>query len=373
MIDNKKNRKFWIKVHLYLGLIPGLPMIVIGITGVLLAFAPEIRTWDQPQFYDIEPQGSIRPIPELVNKIETNYPKTNILNISLYEKTEHSWTIYATGPVNGEIRFHRMHVNPYTGTIKMDTTNGGWAQWIEGLHRNLTVGTTGRYIVGVSSIFMMILALSGLYIWWPLRKGMWRRLVQNNDALSWHNWTGLIVFPLLIVMAFTGITLTWGDAVFSTVYSVTGSPALPEPPQSTIPPENAESISMADAVRIIQRKQPEKVITGISGAKDSTDVFTLHMGYENDWNPRAWEKVYIDRYSGAIIGKLNYYEHSAGAIYQQTWWMWHTGEFLGLGGRILWALVSLAIPLLAVTGFLRWMSKKSRSRRLRDFFKQIVQ
>ncbi|HEX6983034.1 MAG TPA: PepSY-associated TM helix domain-containing protein [Balneolaceae bacterium] len=369
MADKKKNRKFWIKLHLYLGLIPGIPLLLIGLTGVLLAFAPEIRVWDQPQFFAVQPEGEMKPIPELVHQIESEYPKTNLLHIALFEKTEHTWTIYATGPVNGKHQFHRMHVNPYTGSIKVDTTSGGWAQWIEELHRNLTAGTTGRYVVGISSIFLMILCLSGLYLWFPLRKGMWKRLRNKNDALSWHMWTGLIVLPILIIMAFTGLTLTFGDAIYSSVFWVTGSPALPEEPTSTIPKGDVDAISMADAVRIIQRKRPNMLISGIGGATDSTDIFVFHLGYKNDLNPRAWVKVYVDQYSGKIIGQLNSYEHSLGAMYKQTWWMWHTGEFFGFAGRIFWALISLTLPALAITGLFRWMSKKNRFKRLKACFK----
>lgn len=366
---NKSNRKFWIKLHLYLGLIPGIPLLIIGLTGVLLAFAPEIREWDQPEFFDVKPSGQLQPISELVHNIETEYSKTNLLHIALNEKTEHVWTIYATGPVNGKDQFHRMHVNPYTGSIKIDTTSGGWAQWIEGLHRNLTAGTTGRYIVAVSSIFMIILCLSGLYLWWPLRKGMWKRLRNKNDALSWHNWTGLIVFPVLIIMAFTGITLTFGDSIFASVFWATGSPALPKEPTSTIPDNDPDSITMAEAVKIIQQKQPDKVITGIGGANDSTETYVFHMGYRDDLNPRAWKKVYVDQYSGNIVGELDSYNHSLGAMYKQTWLLWHTGEFLGYGGRILWAFISLMLPLLVVTGFLRWMGKKNRYERLQSWFR----
>lgn len=362
----RKTRKFWIKIHLYLGLLPGIPLLLIGLTGAILAFAPEIREWDQPEFYQVEAEGPMKPIPELVNKIETEYPETNLLHISLFEKTEHVWTVFATGPVNGENKFHRMHVNPYTGSIKVDATSGGWAQWIEGLHRNLAMGTPGRYIVAVSSILLFILSLSGLYLWWPLRKGMWKRLVQNNDALSWHNWTGIIVFPILIIMAFTGITLTWGDAIFSVVYCITGSPPLPEAPNSTIPAREVDGITMADAVKIIQQKRPENTITGIGGAGDSTGVYTFHLGYENDWNPRAWEKVYVDQYSGNIVGELDNYGHSLGAIYQQTWWMIHTGEFFGTPGRVLWAIISLMLPVLFVTGLLRWLGKNGRRERIKS-------
>lgn len=362
----KTTRKFWIKVHLYLGLLPGIPLLLIGLTGAILAFAPEIRQWDQPQFFDVEPQGELQPIPELVHKIETQYPETNLLHVALYEKADYVWTIYATGPVDGENQFHQMHVNHFTGEIKVDTTSGGWAQWIEGLHRNLTMGTVGRQIVAISSLFLLILCLSGLYLWWPLRSGMWRRLLRNNDALSWHNWTGIIVFPFLILLAFTGITLTWGSVIFPMVYTVTGSPDLPEQPLSTVPADNPEAISMADAVRIIQREQPDKQLIGIGGAGDSTDVFVMHMGYKDDINPGAWEKVYIDQYSGETISTLNTYEHSFGAMYQHTWYSLHLGEFFHTPGRILWAIMSLMLPVLFVTGVIRWMGKNGRMEKLKN-------
>lgn len=362
-------RKYWIKLHLYLGLIPGIPLLLIGLTGVLLAFAPQIQRWDQPQFYDIRTQGKQRPMTELVQKIKKEYPDTRLNHISIFEEPDRPWTVFATGPVNGKHRFHRMHVDPYTGAISLDITDGGWAQWIEELHRNLTIGTAGRYIVAISSIFLIVLSLSGLYLWLPLRVGSWNRLLTRGDALSWHNWTGIIVFPMLILMAFTGITLTFGKTIMPAVYDVTGSPDLPPEPLSSVPDDSVQTVTLADAITRFKNERPDKVITGVGEPGSEDGVYIIHWGYEDDINPHAWGKTFVDQYSGQIIGEIDNYKHSAGSIYQQTWWMLHTGEFFGTSGRIIWALGSLALPLLFVTGLFRWLGKNGRKKRIRSILK----
>ncbi|MEX2591851.1 MAG: PepSY-associated TM helix domain-containing protein [Anditalea sp.] len=367
----KKTRKFLLQLHLYLGLIPGIPLLIVGLTGALLAFTPEIQRWDQPEFYRIEAKGKRMPQAQLVHKIKESYPNTRLNHISMFEEPEKPWTVFASGPVDGKKRFHRMHINPYNGDIQIDITNGGWAQWIESLHRNLTVGQLGRYIVGVSSALLIIISLSGLYLWIPFRKGSWRRLMDKGDALSWHNWTGIAVFPVLIVMAFTGITLTFREPVLHLVYGITASPELPPPPESTVPSISSQPISCKEAVTIFQQTFPDRIITGFSEPGNAKGAYLLHWGYEDDLNPHAWGKSYLDQYSGMVLGEINHYEHSLGAMYQQTWWMFHTGEFFGTAGRFVWALFSLTLPLLFLTGLVRWVGKNGRKNRLKMFFNRL--
>jgi uncharacterized iron-regulated membrane protein len=129
-------------------------------------------------------------------------------------------------------------VNPYTGEILgrgsprargfyRSVTN--WHRWlaVEGEHR-----TTARAITGACNAAFLVLAVSGLYLWWPRQ---WT--VKHVSAVvffrgglrgkardfNWHNVIGLWCAPILIVLTATGMVISYPWAS-NLVYTVTGSP-----------------------------------------------------------------------------------------------------------------------------------------------------
>ena len=68
--------------------------------------------------------------------------------------------------------------------------------------------------------------------------------------------------------------------------------------------------------------------------------------------------MWVDPYSGDLLQTLDTYEHSAGSIYQHSWWQFHSGEFFGFPGRLVWAVACFLFPLIAVTGVIRWWKKR---------------
>ena len=83
---------------------------------------------------------------------------------------------------------------------------------------------------------MLILALTGLYLWWP-RKGQWGRAFawRRSPATSsnLHYLTGFwICFPLALI-SLTGIYLAWPQQGRSVLSSV--APMTPQPPRGAGP------------------------------------------------------------------------------------------------------------------------------------------
>ena len=83
-------------------------------------------------------------------------------------------------------------------------------EWLVDLHENLLWGMTGRRLNGIGATSLILLALSGLIIWWP---GMahWRRSLSVNwkasfARLNWdlHNAVGFWCFLFVLLWALSG-------------------------------------------------------------------------------------------------------------------------------------------------------------------------
>ena len=64
----KSRRKFWLKVHLYLGLFAGAVFVLIGLTGSLLAFGSTLDAWLNPELMTVPVanKNTIKPLDDIV-------------------------------------------------------------------------------------------------------------------------------------------------------------------------------------------------------------------------------------------------------------------------------------------------------------------
>ena len=86
------------------------------------------------------------------------------------------------------------------------------------LHDNLLAGSTGRTLNGVGAFALLVLAITGLIIWWPgIRR--WRRSLGLRAGVGWkrlnwdlHSVIGFWSFAFIITFAISGIYLCFPEA-----------------------------------------------------------------------------------------------------------------------------------------------------------------
>ena len=103
-------------------------------------------------------------------------------------------------------------------------------------HRYLAVEgegrTTARAITGACNAAFLVLAVTGIFLWWPrdwtMRKVaavLWFRRGLRGKArdFNWHNAIGFWCAPVLVVLTATGMVISYAWAS-NLVYTLTGSP-----------------------------------------------------------------------------------------------------------------------------------------------------
>lgn len=363
-----KTRRFWLNVHLWLGLVMALPITAVAVSGAALGFAPELHRWDQPELYHVEVGGERMSATGVARRVEEEYPDADVYGVSLYEEARRPATAWITGTTRAGVdRFFRLHIDPYTGRVAEDTTDGGLVGFLERIHRTLAAGEVGRWVVAASSLLLVVISVIGLYLWWPMSSTTVRRFVNRRGALEWHNVLGLVALPLFTVMGITGLQLPLQDVMNPAIRTVTGSPPPPDTPASG-PPADGDStpIGLDGAVAVVADEYPESRITGFGEAGGEDGSYRVNVREPDDFYRRGWERVFVDRFSGEILERRDTYAHSPASAYQQVWFQLHTGEFFGDPGRASWALACLLVPVMGGTGFVIWYRKRRRPGEQRD-------
>ena len=121
-------------------------------------------------------------------------------------------------PGHGGKKFQFGYVDPrgrYLGSIE----KGGFFDIVLKLHRSLFLGTTGRIVVELTTCWTIVLAATGIYLWWPQKAnqawGVWLPRLRAKPYVvlrDLHTVTGIYVAIVAIVIALTGLiyTYVWG-------------------------------------------------------------------------------------------------------------------------------------------------------------------
>lgn len=345
-------RRWFRWLHLWLGLVIAVPVVVTAGTGVVLTWAKELAPIvDGPEWLATE-EGEPLDWPGLVRSVYEAYPEARILHLGGDPDSGYALPVWLDQPDGGVRPFL---LDPVTGDLTAREQQSERLKWIETLHRNLHLGPVGRQIVAVSSLAMAIIALLGVVLWWPMRRGTLRGLWRRRALLRWHNLLGLAVLPLLLVFALTGITLTYNDPLFDVLHRLAGTPTQPDNPKPRTKPGDASLETLFAKARAAVAKSQ---ISGVNEAQGDTTVYTLRLRKPGEVHPSGWHSVRVEAGSGQLLSIKDHRGGSWAAWYEQMWYVLHTGSFLGPIARGIWALASLVIVILAVTGFWHWARRK---------------
>lgn len=335
-------------LHLWLGFISGIILLVVAITGCMLAFEDEIRNLTELDLLYVEaqqkPQESVQHLLEAVHEYKPEAVVTQVRYFGDPEKAAQVYTkdkkIYA--------------VNPYTNEVLgVRDQEKNFMFVVLSLHRTLLLGHIGEEIIFWNACIFLVILLSGLFLWWPRRRKQFRQAVtiKKNASLKrryfdLHSVAGFYVFIPMIFIVVTGIDMAAG-----------GSSASKKKSKAT--KGIAFSAGNYDsALHQAYHGEPVESIR-INIPKDSNDVIGVSIRYETNSLRRQTAFVY-DRYSVKPLSTdkwedKNFRQRFFGSDYEI-----HTGRIIGLPGKLVMFLAALITASLPVTGFLIWNSKRRK-------------
>nr|WP_233411141.1 sulfite reductase flavoprotein subunit alpha [Rugamonas sp. CCM 8940] len=223
-------RQVWFQLHWLVGITGGTLLMVIGLSGALLAFREECLDLLNPAVRQVAPRGEPALAPaEVAAAVARVHGTRRISTIMVYaEAGAATRVIFA--PLPGQRRGESIYVDPYTGAAQGLRGHEAF-EWIEALHRWLLLPReAGDPLTGTLALLLIGMAASGLYLRWPRRPLSWRTWLTFDPALRgrpflWnlHAVLGTWVLPLYLVLAGTGLYWSF-DIVRDSLESWAGRP-----------------------------------------------------------------------------------------------------------------------------------------------------
>jgi uncharacterized iron-regulated membrane protein len=205
-----KRRNRLSKLHGIVGLLGGILLVVMGLTGSAIVFHQEIDRALNPQLMSVEPQGKRVAIESFLEFAQTAIPDARLESIQMPQMPDETYRL--TFRSKDEV-WQEAFVHPYTGKMlgvrRGDRTLIGF---LYAIHHDLFAGDLGLYLVGISGLILMLQAITGIILWTG-----WRKLV-SGVRIRWnaplrllsfdlHNVGGFASNVLLLITAFTGVVI----------------------------------------------------------------------------------------------------------------------------------------------------------------------
>jgi uncharacterized iron-regulated membrane protein len=379
-----KLRPFIFWPHLIAGLVAGLVIFLMCVTGVLLTYERQLIAWADSGYRSVKPASAAHPLPvdTLLARLRGAHPDIAPTTVTLRSEEEAAAAV-ATGQ-------RTLYVDRYSGAVVGEASRGGVRKLMADLrawHRWLAVEGEGRpvarAIIGWSNFLFLFVVASGAYLWLP-RQWSWARvrgIVFLNTAargkardFNWHHvigsWCAVPLF--VVVLGATPISFGWFNAL---VYRAVGE-APPQPGAAAGPgPARATgrrgTTAPANLEPLWARAQTQvpgwrSISLRVPASSEAPAVFTIDTG--DGGQPHLRSTLTLDARTADVIRVETFSDLTLGRRIRNTMRFAHTGEVLGIPGQTVAGIVSAGGAVLVWTGwalafrrFRSWLGRR-RSR-----------
>jgi uncharacterized iron-regulated membrane protein len=233
-------RRVFFQIHLWSGLLVGLYVVAICVSGSLLVFRNEYYTYFRPGTR-VEPRATERLTDEgIADAARRLYPGYDVTTVVLRRRAPTaSAEVYLK---HGDTELHRLF-DPYTGEDLGDAEPPATILFekVAQFHDNLLGDRSGRTLNGLGGAVLAVMSATGMVIWWPgighLRRGLTIRFTRNWRRLNWdlHSVIGFWTFAFVFMWAITSVYMVFPDPFLAVVDFL-------QPPRDDVPIRTGDTV-----------------------------------------------------------------------------------------------------------------------------------
>ena len=370
-------------LHLWLGLMGGSVVFVSMLAAALYAWNEELTEWYyHDALYVKEIKSNVLPYHQLFNTAQSAVPGKKLYGSTIQNDASRCYeffTYLSCDTCSGmtqwstTVYWDKIYVDPYTaqvtGTIDMLSN---WIEISRCLHQNLLLRyNIGHYIIGFSTLAVILLALTGLILWFPKNKAAFKQRFKIKWDARWrrvnydiHNVGGFYTWVIILFLATTGLTWTfhWWE---NGIYRLLGSDPdkvweQHEPLKVNQPFSSAAADVVIAQFPVLQPTWTNAYLSLPREQNDTTSELTVYLKFNTH---SAWEET-DEYYFHPVTGKLHasrLHQHkTTAAKWSGSNYAFHVGSIYGFPSKLLATFGALFLASLPVTGFIIWWGRKNK-------------
>lgn len=353
-------KKIFRQIHLWLSVPFGLIVIIICLSGAILIFERDFGHIGQAE---VESKGRT-PLPmDSILSSTRNYlsGSNQIVGVTTYPDAESAYKVMLAKPAMAAL-----WVNQYTGEVMGRYERPAIFKLASSAHRRLfgkskaegAFGAkTGKLVIGITTIAMLAIIISGLIVWWPAKGEVRKKFSIATSKGNYRFWFdfhcvgGVISALVLVVCIFTG--LNWSFGWYRKAFYGTFGTEVAKSASHKTPAENFKAWSAAytyikkinsdKEIRVYQNEAD--VVVGGYGNQQATDTYTI--------NPDTGKITSLTLY-----GEKKESNHIKGWIYSL-----HVGAWMGWLTKIIYLVCVIIGATLPISGYYLWIKRLTTKRK----------
>lgn len=364
----------WVKqslaAHSWLGLACGVLMYLVCLSGTLTVFYPEFERWEQPaapEMASVVPETLERAYRralsaglEPTHHMYLQLPRDDLPRAAVSSENQ-GWFLQPDGSLGAEV-------------------DHDWTHFLINLHLYLHLPDAfGMIVVSGLGALLFALILSGLLAHprlfrdaFMLRRGGSRHLEQADL----HNRLSVWGAPFHLMIALTGAYFGFAGllaALFGAVWyegdeSRVLADAFGAPPAIQ---ESGSELQIARALRALREIAPEARPTLLTIEDADSDKPWMVIAARHP-ERLIWAENYRFNADGDYLGKVGFSDGDIGRQAIYSVYRLHFGHFGGLPVKGLYALLGMALTIIAVSGINIWLARRRQADRLDDLWAGLV-
>lgn len=342
-------------VHLAVAVMTGLPLLILSLSGALLVYGKELDRLLEPSLHYVQPAGQPLSYSAVVEQVGRQMPEVRIWSIGVGEEPGDAWSAWLAKGAGV------LHIDPYTGEVLAHRgSHASFNGVLTALHRWLLVDGQARpwvrHAISAAALLLIVQMLVGIWLWSlpprPLKRLALRRRGRVG-LMRLHQLAGLVSALLLLVVAFTGMSLYWHAPTRAIVEWLSGERIREQPAPDL---EGLGPIRDLDAAIARGEVQfPEARLRYFRLPQKPGDVVVLGLGHSD---LGVVSRVWVGDDPVRVLAVRDGREANVAE------WLWHIrlmvhmGDFAGPVVRALWVVVALLPAGFVVTGTMLYLGRR---------------
>jgi len=358
-------RKALFQIHLWTGILVSLYVVIIALSGAILVFEDELTSTTLPAHLSTFDPAHTASIPTVMEQFQRAYPGARVSDIDTPWATIPAYRLRAVSPAGREFG---LVADPVTASLHAQPDT--WVIWVHDLHVLLLLGSAhGEQVNGVGAAILLILSVTGIFLWWQGLKN-WSRALTIDLRRNWrrvnfdaHHAIGFWTLAIVIWWSISGIYFGWYKQFTTAVNAISPLQGMAPPPLPTPLSSGTQRASLANVLAAAQQASPHGRLFGISDPSLSGTLVYAQMDLRAPGDFSHRDIVAIDSTNARVLSVWHYGQnHSIGDRFMWSMHPLHFGTLWGLGFKIVWFLLGLSLAILSATGVIMYWNRYLRHR-----------